>query len=96
LGRIRNKYIILDIMFKSFFKLKGINFLLGTSRSFRQLLLENYKAATFMSEDAVDHIELMPFKMSKIDLPGAVDFILLSGDRFYTLRDGTLFVYSVR
>ena len=49
-----------------------------------------------MSEDAVDHIELMPFKMSKIDLPGAVDFILLSGDRFYTLRDGTLFVYSVR
>jgi hypothetical protein len=49
-----------------------------------------------MSEDALDHIELMPFAKSQVDLPKGVDFILLSGDRVYTAIDSALYVYYVR
>jgi hypothetical protein len=70
--------------------------MLGTSRSYRQLLVENFKAAGFMSEDALKHIELMPFTRSQIELPGHAEFVLLSGDRVYAGLDKTLYVYSVR
>jgi hypothetical protein len=93
LGRIANKYIILDIMLYAFYfyKQKGINLLVGTSRSFRQLLIENYKYASLLFEDVLDNIEkLMPFTVSQIYLPIAKDrcycplFVYLSGDRVYT------------
>jgi hypothetical protein len=53
LGRIISKYHILDIIFTSFYKEKGIGFLGYTSRSFRQLLIENLKDALSYSEDAL-------------------------------------------
>ena len=95
MGRITSKYIILDIMFNSFFKQKGIRFLLKTSRSFRELLIENQKAASFYAEDALDHIQHLPFTISKIDIPLCADIVLLSGDRVYTVVDKTIFVYSM-
>ena len=87
LGRITNKYIIMDIMFYSFFKRRGINQLFQTSSSFRQLLKENYKAANFYAEDPLDHIDRMPFTISQRDLPGPVWFVRLSGERVYTCFD---------
>ena len=95
MGRITSKYIILDIMFNSFFKQKGIRFLLKTSRSFRELLIENQKAASFYAEDALDHIQHLPFTISQIDIPYSANFVLLSGDRVYTAVDETIFVYSL-
>jgi hypothetical protein len=83
-------------MFYSFFKQKGMHRLLRTSRSFRQLLIENYKAAIYYAEEALDHIHQLPFKMSQIDLPGPVFFVRLSGERVYTSFGGTLYVYSVK
>jgi hypothetical protein len=49
-----------------------------------------------MSENALDHIELMPFAISEIDFTQGVDFVLLSEDRVYTALAKTLYVYSVR
>ena len=49
-----------------------------------------------MSEDALDHIEKMPFTMSKIDLTEDVNFVILSEDRLYTAIGLALYVYSVR
>jgi len=55
-----------------------------------------------MYEDAVNHIELMPYTISQIDVHcpwNEVDFPIflhLSGDRVYTAYDKTLNVYSVR
>jgi hypothetical protein len=45
---------------------------------------ENYKAAKFMSKDALDHLEV-----SQLDLPGNpyVFFVYLSGERLYTAGD---------
>jgi hypothetical protein len=68
LGRIKSKYIIMDITFHAFYKQKGINFLLQSSRSFRQLLIENYKAACFYAEDAIDHIEDLAYTISQVEL----------------------------
>ena len=99
LGRITNKYIIMDIIFVSFYKQKGIIFLLRISRSFRKLLIENFKAASFYAEDALDHIQDLPCTISQIDLPRAlffIGFVLLNGDRVYIVADKTLYEYSVR
>ena len=49
-----------------------------------------------MSKDALDHIELMPFTISQIDLPRRPRFILLNGDRVYTAVRKTLYVYLIR
>jgi hypothetical protein len=44
----------------------------------------------------LDHIELMPFTISQIHLPGYVYFVLLRGDRLYTAAGMTLYVYSAK
>jgi hypothetical protein len=53
-------------------------------------MIENYKAATLMSEDALKHIELMPITSSQINLPERVDFVFLKEDRVYAAVDRTL------
>jgi hypothetical protein len=60
LGRITNKYHMLDIIFLSFFRQKSFAYFHRASRSFRQLLKENFKAALFMSEDAFSHMSELP------------------------------------
>ena len=100
LGKITNKYLILEVIFSSFYKQKGFAYLLKASRSLRQLLIENLNAALFMSEDALSHITDLPRTISMIDLPesdGSVHFVLLSGggDRLYTVADKSLLVYSL-
>jgi hypothetical protein len=60
LGKITNKYLILEVIFCSFYKQKGFAYLLKASRSFRKLLRENLNAALFMSEDALSHITDLP------------------------------------
>jgi hypothetical protein len=68
LGRITNKYLILDIVFCSFFRQRGFAYLHQASKSLRQLLRENFQAALGLSEDALDHIEKLPFTISKVEL----------------------------
>ena len=60
LGKITNKYLILEVIFCSFYKQKGFAYLLQASRSLRKLLRENLNAALFMSEDALSHITDLP------------------------------------
>jgi hypothetical protein len=45
LGKTVNKYLILEILFYSFKRQKGLPYLHQTSKRFRQLLLENYQVA---------------------------------------------------
>ena len=87
LGKINSKFLILDIVFYSFFRQKGLNYLFKGSKKFRTLMRENYKAAKFMSEDALDHIKELPFTTSQIEFPGSVYacFVYLSGDKLYTV-----------
>ena len=73
-----------------------MNFLFQTSKSLRQLLIENYKAASFYAEDALDHIEDLTFTVSQIDFLCSVNFVLLNGDRVYTAIGETLYEYSFR
>jgi hypothetical protein len=61
LGKITNKFLILDLIFSSFFRSKGLTFLFQACKNFRKLLRENYKASKFMSEDALDHLKELPF-----------------------------------
>ncbi len=56
LGKIKSKYLILEVMFYSFFKQRGCIYLHQASKSLRMLLLENSKAAEVISEDALSHI----------------------------------------
>ena len=49
LGKITNKFLILDITFLSFFRKNGLTYLFQGCKIFRKLLKENYKAAKFMS-----------------------------------------------
>jgi hypothetical protein len=80
-----------------------MNFLLRTSKSFRQLLIENYKAAYFNAEDALDHIEDLPFTISQIEFDALSEeddddyplFVHLSGERVFACIRDTLYVYSV-
>lgn len=53
LGRITNKYLILDIIFYSLFKQRGFAYLNQISKSLRKLLRENFKAALSLSKDAL-------------------------------------------
>jgi hypothetical protein len=81
-----------------------MNFLLRTSKSFRQLLIENYKAACFYAEDALDHIEDLPCTVSQIEFDASGKkhdcnfpfFVHLSGERVFTCIHYTLYVYSVK
>jgi hypothetical protein len=61
-------------------------------------LKENLKAALSLSEDALKHFKDLPSTVSQIDLPNGEyqeSFVYLSGDRLYTARDETLYVYSM-
>jgi hypothetical protein len=86
LGKIFNKFLILDVVFYSFFRTEGLNYLFKGCNKFRKLLRENYKCAKFMSEDALDHIMELPFTISQLDLAGRfyVYFVYLGGDKLYT------------
>ena len=99
LWRITNKYLILEIIFCSYFRQRGFAYLLQTSKSFRQLLRENFKAALSMSENALEHLKALPCTISKLFMPGTageiVCVVLLNGDRLYTEADKILYVYSI-
>ena len=69
-GRITSKFLILDIVFYSFYRKKGLNYIFQGCKKFRTLLRENYKSAKFMSEDGLDYIKELPFTTSQLDLPG--------------------------
>ena len=108
LGKITNKFLILDIIFSSFFKKNGLTYLFQGCKIFRTLLIENYKAAKFMSKEALKdfedrvsrsllHRNDLPCTTSQVDLPGNyhVNFVYLSEDKLYTDRYETLYVYLV-
>ena len=57
LGKITNKFLILDTIFLSFFRKAGLAFLFQGCKIFRKLLKENYKAAKFMSIEAIKDFE---------------------------------------
>ncbi len=63
------------------------------------LLLENYKAAELISEDALSHILDLPCTLSQFNVPVTADdaiyFVHLCGDRLYIGSRKTLYVYSV-
>ena len=52
LGKITNKYHILEIIFFAFYRQKGLKYLQKVDKKFKQLLSDNLKAAIFMSKDA--------------------------------------------
>jgi hypothetical protein len=92
-GKIKNKYLILKIIMRYSFYIKksfAFNLLFRTSRSFRQLLLENDKVATRYSEEPLNRIQCLPFTISQIDLTIPIFyeasslFVLINGDRVYT------------
>jgi hypothetical protein len=108
LGKISNKFLILDILFSSFFRKSGLTYLFQGCKIFRTLLKENYKAAKFMSKEALKdfedrvsrsllHRNDLPCTKSQVDLPGNdhVSFVYLSEDKLYTEANKTLFVYSL-
>ena len=108
LGKITNKFLIIDIIFSSLFRKNGLTYLFHGCKIFRTLLKENYKAAIFMSKDALKdfedrvsrsllHINDLPCTKSQVDLPGdyGVCFVYLSEDRLYTEANETLYVYSL-
>jgi hypothetical protein len=98
LGRVTNKYHILEILFFSFYRQRGFKHLFKASRSLRQLLIENFTAALAMSDDAFSHIKDFPSTISQVDLPESdipISFVLLSGDFLYTECNKTLHVYSL-
>jgi hypothetical protein len=107
LGKITNKFLILDIIFSSFFRKNGLTYLFQGCKIFRTLLKENYKAAKFMSKEALKdfedrvsrsllHRKDLPCSTSQVDLSGNdVMFVYLSGDKLYTEADKTLYVYSL-
>jgi hypothetical protein len=106
LGKITNKFLILDIIFSSFFRKNGLTYLFQGCKIFRTLLKENYKAAKFMSkeedfEDRVSrsllHRNDLSCTTSQVALPGKdrARFVYLSEDKLYTMAKGTLYVYSL-
>jgi hypothetical protein len=55
-------------------------------------------AALYLSEDALNDLNWLPSTRTQIDLPKSynqVYFVYLSGDRLYTTKDKTLYVYSM-
>ena len=108
LGKITNKFLILDIIFSSFFRKNGLTYLFEGCKIFRTLLKENYKAAQFMSKEALKDFEdrvsrsllqrnSLPCATSQVDLPGSgsVFFVHLTGDILYIAAGETLYVYLV-
>jgi hypothetical protein len=106
IGKITNKFLILDIIFSSFFRKNGLTYLFQGCKIFRILLKENYKAAKFMSKDALKdfedrvsrsllHRNDLPCTSSQVDITGKYDvlFFYLSEDKLYTSADKALHVY---
>ena len=100
LGKITNKFLILEIIFSSFFRKNGLTYLFQGCKIFRSLLKENYKAAKFMSKEALKdfedrvsrsllHRNDLSCTISQVDLPGKdyVYFVYLSEDRLYAEID---------
>jgi hypothetical protein len=56
LGKITNKYLILDVIFYAFYRSKGFTYIHQASRSLRRLLRENYQAGKYMSIDVFSRI----------------------------------------
>ena len=97
LGKITNKFLILDIIFSSFFRKNGLKYLFQGCKIFRTLLKENYEAAKFMSKEALKdfedrvsrsllHRNDLPCTTSQVDMPSndCVFFVYLSEDKLYT------------
>ena len=97
LAKITNKFLILEIIFSSFFRKNGLTYLFQGCKIFRTLLKENFKAAKFMSKEALKDFEDrvsrslllrndLPCTSSQIDLPvnGLIFFVYLSEDKLYT------------
>ena len=99
LGKITNKYHILEILSWSFYRQKSFPCLFQISKSYRQLLTGNYEASLLISEDALSHIEDLPSTITQVDLPDNitchVQLVLISEDRIYTVDNQTLYVYSM-
>jgi hypothetical protein len=57
LGKITNKFLILEIIFLSFSRKNGLTYLFQGYKKFRKLVKENYKAAKFMSIEALKDFE---------------------------------------
>jgi len=110
LGKITNKFLILDIIFASFFRENGLTYLFQGCKKFRTLLKENYKAAKLMSKDALKDLEErvshsllhrndLPCTISQAEIPdlesGYVSFVYLSGDKLFTAEGRNLYVYLV-
>jgi hypothetical protein len=107
LGKITNKFLILDIIFLSFFRKNGLSYLFQGCKIFRTLLKENYKAAKFMSKEALKdfedrvsrsllHRNDLPCTTSQVDLPldrDYVYFVCLSEEKLFTAAAKTLYVY---
>ena len=110
LGKITNKFLILDIIFSSFHRENGVTFLFQGCKKFRTLLKENYKAAKLMSKDALRDLEErvshsllhrndLPCTTSQAEIPdletGYVSFVCLNGEKLFTAEGRTLYVYLV-
>ena len=97
LGKITNKYLLLEIIFFAFYRFKGFKYLQQVDKKLKQLLSENLKAALFMSKDPYHDIKDLPCTSSKINLPRAdfVNFVLINEDRLYGGSDSILFIYSL-
>jgi hypothetical protein len=98
LGKVTNKYLILDILSYSFWKQSTFIYLLKTSRNLRQLLIQNLLTAQSTCEDALLHIKELPSTLTDIDLGkqlSPVSFVLLSGNSLYTDSNRTLQVFSL-
>lgn len=99
LGKITNKYLILEILSYLFFRQKGLSYLFQTSLTFRQLLRENYNASLLLFEDALSHFGDLPRTHTHIDLPiicsRRLSFLLMSGGRLYAELDSNLYVYTM-
>ena len=54
LGKINSKFLMLEIIFSSSFRKNGLTYLFQGCKIFRTLLIENYKAANFMSKEAFE------------------------------------------
>ena len=92
LGKVTNKYLILDINFHAHFYESGLPFLHQVCKSYRQLIKENLKAAKLMSKR---------FLLPTVDPPPSIDFngiaylVLMFNNWIITSADCKLFVYEV-
>lgn len=102
LGKLCNKYLILDIIFTAYFRKKGLTYLFRASKNLMQLLKENLRTALGMSKEgasyALQNFEKLACTRSSFDLPQREwqqIFVETHGDRLYTQAAQSLLVYSL-